>query len=168
MGPIGVQEMIFIFILALLMFGPKKLPELARMLGKGLSEFRRAKNELQSTFQTHMQELEREARMEDAKKSAASSPMITPPANPYSYAADEYGQASAGYGYSSSDSSSYPSEPPVEAHAAQTHEIESAAPAAPIEPVNGSVPRTNGVQSLSASAHSAATHSSEAKEEHPA
>jgi TatA/E family protein of Tat protein translocase len=169
MGPIGVQEMIFIFILALLLFGPKKLPELARLLGKGLSEFRRAKNELQSTFQTHMQELERETRMDEAKKSAASSAMITPPANPYSYAADEYGQASAGYGYSSSDGSSYPAEPPVEAHAAQTHEIEGPAPTPPLlEPVTGSVPRTNGVQSLSASAHSADTHSSEAKEEHPA
>ncbi len=165
MGPIGVQEMIFIFILALLLFGPKKLPELARMLGKGLSEFRRAKNELQSTFQTHMQELEREARMDEAKKSAASSPMITPPANPYSYAADEYGQASAGYGYSSSDGSSYPSEPPVETHVAQTHEIDAAAPT---PAVMGSVPRTNGVQSLSAPDHSAETHSSEAKEEHPA
>ena len=165
MGPIGVQEMIFIFILALLMFGPKKLPELSRMLCKGLSEFRRAKNELQSTFQTHMQELEREARMEDAKKSAASSPMITPPANPYSYAADEYGQSSLGYGYASSDGSNYPSEPPVETHAPPMHEIEAAAstPA-----VVGSVPRTNGVQSLSAAAHAADTHESEAKEEHPA
>lgn len=60
MGPIGVQEMIGIFLVALLLFGPKKLPELGRMLGRALHEFRRAKNELRSTFESHMHELERE------------------------------------------------------------------------------------------------------------
>ena len=43
MGPIGYPEMMFIFILALLLFGPKKLPELGKTLGKALTEFNRAK-----------------------------------------------------------------------------------------------------------------------------
>jgi len=60
MGPLGWQEMAFIFLLALLMFGPKKLPELGRTLAKGLAEFRRAQNELKSTFESHMKDLERE------------------------------------------------------------------------------------------------------------
>ncbi len=60
MGPIGYPEMVFIFILALLLFGPKKLPELGKMLGKGLTEFNRAKNELKSTFDREMRDLERE------------------------------------------------------------------------------------------------------------
>ena len=49
MGPIGAQEMILIFLVALVLFGPKKLPELGRLLGKGLTEYRRAKSELKST-----------------------------------------------------------------------------------------------------------------------
>jgi len=65
MGPIGAQEMFAIVLIALLLFGPKKLPELGRMLGKGLTEFRRAKNELKSSFEGHMRELEREAILAD-------------------------------------------------------------------------------------------------------
>ena len=40
MGPLGMQEMIFIFVLALLIFGPKKLPQLGRQLGGGMREFK--------------------------------------------------------------------------------------------------------------------------------
>ena len=50
MGPIGGPEMAFIFFLALLLFGPKKLPELARTVGKGLKEFKRLKSEWQDAF----------------------------------------------------------------------------------------------------------------------
>ena len=60
MGPVGWQEMAVIFVLALLLFGPKKLPELGRTLAKGLAEFRRAQNELKSTFEREMRSLERE------------------------------------------------------------------------------------------------------------
>lgn len=60
MGPIGYPEMMFIFILALLLFGPKKLPELGKTLGKALTEFNRAKNELKNTFDREMKTLERE------------------------------------------------------------------------------------------------------------
>ena len=62
MGPIGIPEMIFIFVLALLIFGPKKLPELGRSFGKGLAEFRRASNELKGTFQREMDNIETETR----------------------------------------------------------------------------------------------------------
>ena len=60
MGPLGAPELVFIFILALMLFGPKKLPELGRMVGKAMTEFRRAKSELQSTFDREMQNIERE------------------------------------------------------------------------------------------------------------
>ena len=60
MGPVGWQEMVVIFIVALVLFGPKKLPELGRTLGKAITEFRRASNELKSTFEREMQSLERE------------------------------------------------------------------------------------------------------------
>jgi sec-independent protein translocase protein TatA len=60
MGPIGLQEMVFIFLLALVLFGPKKLPELGRTLGKAISEFRRAQSELKATFDRELRNLERE------------------------------------------------------------------------------------------------------------
>lgn len=59
MGPIGIPEMIFIFVLALLIFGPRKLPELGRSLGKAMTEFRRASNDLRRTMEDEMREVER-------------------------------------------------------------------------------------------------------------
>ncbi len=62
MGSIGIPEMIFVFVLALLIFGPRKLPELGRNLGKALTEFRRASNDLRATVEDEMHNLEKEAR----------------------------------------------------------------------------------------------------------
>jgi len=60
MGPVGVQEMVVIFLVALVLFGPRKLPELGKTIGKAITEFRRAQSELKSTFDSHMRELEKE------------------------------------------------------------------------------------------------------------
>lgn len=54
MGPIGFQEMVFILVLAILIFGPKRLPEIGRTLGKGMSEFRKATNELKRTLNAEL------------------------------------------------------------------------------------------------------------------
>lgn len=51
---LGVPELIFILLLALLIFGPKKLPEVGKMLGRGMGEFRRASTELQRTLNTEL------------------------------------------------------------------------------------------------------------------
>ena len=75
MGPLGVQEMIFIFFLALILFGPKKMPELGRSLGKALTEFRRAQSELKSTFEREMKTLEQET--ESLKEVANQYPYDT-------------------------------------------------------------------------------------------
>ena len=50
-GSIGMPELIIIFVIALIIFGPRKLPELGRSLGKSLAEFKRASNELKSTLE---------------------------------------------------------------------------------------------------------------------
>jgi len=50
MGPVGVPEMIIILVIALIVFGPRKLPELGRSLGKSLGEFKRASNDLRNTL----------------------------------------------------------------------------------------------------------------------
>jgi sec-independent protein translocase protein TatA len=60
MGSLGVPEMIIIFVVALIVFGPKKLPELGKSLGKGLAEFRRASNELKSTIEEEVRAIEAE------------------------------------------------------------------------------------------------------------
>jgi TatA/E family protein of Tat protein translocase len=61
MGTLGTQEIIVIFVLALVLFGPKKLPELGRTIGKALTEFRRHSNDLKATFEREMHNLERES-----------------------------------------------------------------------------------------------------------
>ena len=82
MGPIGVPEMIAIFVIALLLFGPKKLPELGRTLGKAITEFRRASNELKATFESHLSELEKENQSMKESLSPYTAPDYT---SSYSY-----------------------------------------------------------------------------------
>ena len=61
LGPIGMQELIIIFVIALIVFGPRKLPQLGKSLGKSIAEFKRASNELRST-------LEEEIRVEETRR----------------------------------------------------------------------------------------------------
>jgi TatA/E family protein of Tat protein translocase len=67
-GSIGMQELIIIFVIALIIFGPRKLPELGKSLGRSISEFKRASNDLRNT-------LEEEIRVDDQRqtKSAATA-----------------------------------------------------------------------------------------------
>ena len=60
MGPIGMQEMVVIFLVALVLFGPKKLPELGKTLAKAVTEFRRAQSDLKATFEREMHSIEKE------------------------------------------------------------------------------------------------------------
>jgi TatA/E family protein of Tat protein translocase len=68
---LSIPHLIIIFIVALVVFGPEKLPELARNLGKVMAEFKRATGELRSTFEGHMRDLEREA---DSRRIGSSTP----------------------------------------------------------------------------------------------
>jgi len=68
MGPLGWPETVFIFFLALILFGPKKLPELGRTVGKALTEFRRASSELKSTLDREMKNLEQESEIKEFKE----------------------------------------------------------------------------------------------------
>lgn len=58
---LGLSEMIFIFLLALLIFGPKKMPEIGRQIGRALAEFRRASNEFKAQIESEIQNLEHES-----------------------------------------------------------------------------------------------------------
>jgi TatA/E family protein of Tat protein translocase len=98
MGTLGWQETVFIFLLALLLFGPKKLPELGRTLGKAMTEFRRASNELKATFDREMKSLEQET--ESLKQVANQYQYDT-----YNYDYSSYESGSEGsYGTESGDS----------------------------------------------------------------
>lgn len=72
-GPLGMPELVVIFVIALIVFGPRKLPELGKSLGKSLAEFKRASNELRNS-------LEDEIRMEEDRDRAAAQP--APPVTP--------------------------------------------------------------------------------------
>ena len=77
-GPIGMPELIIIFVIALIVFGPRKLPELGKSLGRSLAEFKRASNDLKNT-------LEDEIRVEETRKTTrpeGSSGETKPAASP--------------------------------------------------------------------------------------
>jgi TatA/E family protein of Tat protein translocase len=59
-GRMSFSETIFLFFLALIIFGPKKLPEIARQVGRALNEFRRASNEFKAQIEQEIAHLERE------------------------------------------------------------------------------------------------------------
>jgi TatA/E family protein of Tat protein translocase len=70
-GPVGVPELIIIFTIALIIFGPRKLPELGKSLGKSLAEFKRASNELKNTLDEEIRlEERRSATVEEERRSA--------------------------------------------------------------------------------------------------
>ncbi len=84
-GSIGMPELIIIFVIALVIFGPRKLPELGRSLGKSLAEFKRASNELRNTLEEEIRVEEQQQRVDAAK--AAATPSSSASAEPA--AADE-------------------------------------------------------------------------------
>jgi sec-independent protein translocase protein TatA len=77
-GSIGMPELIIIFVIALVIFGPRKLPELGRSLGKSLSEFKRASNELKSTLEEEIRLDEQRTTLEASKAAAAPTPPPAP------------------------------------------------------------------------------------------
>jgi sec-independent protein translocase protein TatA len=66
-GSIGMPELIIILVIALIIFGPRKLPELGKSLGRSLNEFKRASTDLQNT-------LEQEIRLEEQKEKQVKEP----------------------------------------------------------------------------------------------
>ena len=106
MGPLGWQETIFIFILALLVFGPKKLPELGKTIGKAMTEFRRASSELRSTWDREMAAIERESQ-DVASATTSVQNEIEANTHDYSSSSSYYdSNYDYGYGYDSPDNNS--------------------------------------------------------------
>ena len=80
-GSIGMPEMLIILVIALIIFGPRKLPELGRSLGKSLAEFKKASNELRNT-------LEEEIRIEEQKEAEKPTPSSASPTDTVAHTDD--------------------------------------------------------------------------------
>jgi sec-independent protein translocase protein TatA len=78
---LGFQEMVLIFLIALIVFGPKKLPELGKSLGKGIREFKKATNDLKANWEDQLREVETSVQ-EEAKPMASEPPKEIKPAEP--------------------------------------------------------------------------------------
>jgi TatA/E family protein of Tat protein translocase len=85
LGSIGMPELILIFVVALLVFGPKKLPEIGKSLGRGLAEFKKASDDLKKTIESEIEQGKNEAaavkaQVSEVKSSLAEIPSaVTPP-----------------------------------------------------------------------------------------
>jgi len=98
-GPIGMPELIIILVIALIIFGPRKLPELGKSLGRSLNEFKRASTELQNT-------LEQEIRLEEQKEKVKETDTFTSASEPDSGTPDSGSPGSGSPGSGSPGSGS--------------------------------------------------------------
>jgi sec-independent protein translocase protein TatA len=64
---LGIPELIVIFVIALVVFGPKKLPDLGKSIGRAMAEFKKAQQEFQESVQAEMKEVEKTAELEKVK-----------------------------------------------------------------------------------------------------
>ena len=74
---LSIPHMIVVFVIVLVVFGPQKLPELARGLGKLMAEFRKASTDFKSAFEEEMRDIERQAREVERRKAEAAAPAAT-------------------------------------------------------------------------------------------
>ena len=72
-GSLGFPELLVIFVIALIIFGPRKLPEIGRSLGKSLAEFKKASNELRSTLEEEIRLEEQRSTLEASRTAAQAS-----------------------------------------------------------------------------------------------
>jgi len=74
LGSLGFPELIVIFVIALIIFGPRKLPEIGKSLGKSLAEFKKASNELRNTLEEEIRIEEQRSNLDAAKATQAPPP----------------------------------------------------------------------------------------------
>jgi sec-independent protein translocase protein TatB len=90
--------MIVVFVIVLVVFGPQKLPELARGLGKMMAEFRKASTDFKSAFEEEMRDLERQAREVEQRKAEAASAAAAAQTQPATLATPSGAETQGGSG----------------------------------------------------------------------
>lgn len=98
---LGIPELIVIFVLALLIFGPKKLPDLGKSIGRAMAEFKKASDDFQESVKAEMKEVEKSSGIDEVKKLGDISlpdiyPGGTPKAVPDEVVVEEKQEARAG------------------------------------------------------------------------
>ena len=91
LGSIGTPELLVIFVIALVVFGPRRLPELGRSLGRTIAEFKHATSDLQSTLE---REIDLEATQKDSAAVVASETPLTPIQSEFS---DQLSKSASGH-----------------------------------------------------------------------
>jgi TatA/E family protein of Tat protein translocase len=79
---LSLPHLVVLFVVALIIFGPEKLPELARMLGKATGEFRKMTNDFRFALEDEVRDLERQTRIREEEKAAAARAAQAPPPLP--------------------------------------------------------------------------------------
>ena len=80
MGSIGFPELLVIFVIALIVFGPRRLPEIGKALGQGINEFKRASKDLQNRLEDEIEQDRRASATATPEPAAAANPPQAPPA----------------------------------------------------------------------------------------
>src|SRR5258706_3051452 len=93
---LSIPHMIVVFVIVLVVFGPHKLPELARGLGKLMAEFRKASTDVKSAFEEEMRDLERQAREVERRKAEAASAAAAAQTQPATLATPSGAETQAG------------------------------------------------------------------------
>lgn len=122
MPNLGMPEILIILVIALIVFGPRKLPELGKSLGKAMGQFRRASEDFKRTW-------EQEVDLEKTR-TAISAPSSSEDSYHSNYDANSYDPYNSEYGYNA------PSDAPSDAEAATTESVAAVEPAAPAEVVS--------------------------------
>ena len=95
---LSIPHMVVVFVIVLVVFGPQKLPELARGLGKLMAEFRKASTDFKSAFEDEMRDLERQARETERRKAEAASAAAAAQTQPATLATPSGAETQAGSG----------------------------------------------------------------------
>lgn len=87
-GPFGLPELLVIMAIALVIFGPRRLPELSRSLGRALAEFRKGSDDLRRSLEREIHQVDREVRIDD------EAPRVERPAGSVSVTDEEIEESS--------------------------------------------------------------------------
>lgn len=79
---LSLPHLVVLFVIALIIFGPQKLPELARMLGKATAEFRKMSSDFRYALENEVSEMERQTRIREAEVASALTPVLPAPSQP--------------------------------------------------------------------------------------